>query len=164
MMRDSPVQGMYDIVHTEWGDGLCDGGNDGRPRGGPGAGGRVALGARLRVVTVPGTVAALHATCTLFTASPLILSKFLNLFDRSQTWVTTSTATKQDTESCGQPKGHKPTGELGVSAARAGAAGGWAAPLARRGTPPTSPVTPPPPPPPPRRRLRSSRAPTPKAQ
>ncbi|CAG9567054.1 unnamed protein product [Danaus chrysippus] len=33
--------------------------------------------------------------------------------------VTTSTATKRDTESCGQPKGHKPTGELGVGS-RAG--------------------------------------------
>lgn len=65
----------------------------------------------------------------------------------ARTQVTTSTATKRDTESCGQPKGHKPTGELGVAAARAGAAGGGAAPLARQGTPPTTPV-----PPPPRRR------------
>ncbi|CAB3249837.1 unnamed protein product [Arctia plantaginis] len=68
--------------------------------------------------------------------------------------VTTSTATKRDTESCGQPKGHKPTGSLGVSAARSGAAGGGAAPLARQGTPPTSLVTPPPP-----RRLRRRRDP-----
>lgn len=54
-----------------------------------------------------------------------------------RTQVTTNTATKRDTESCGQPKGHKPTGELAEVTSRPGAAGGIGAPLGGQGTPPS---------------------------
>lgn len=53
----------------------------------------------------------------------------------SATQLTTSTATKRNTESCGQPKGHKPTGGSAAAAAGRGRRRGGA-PLARAGTPP----------------------------
>lgn len=62
----------------------------------------------------------------------------------ARTRVKMSSATKQDTESCGQPKGHKPTGSQGERRRGRVAGAGGGTPLARRGTPPTTSVTPPP--------------------